>query len=723
MGLITLISKKEKDLLALKHWRPLTMLNLEFKILSKAMAERMKPLLNELIADHQTGFMKGRHISENIRRCFEIVKYTKKHKIPSIILSIDFQKCFDMLSHKAIHGAFEYFNFGPTFTRYVMLLLTNLQIYTQNFGFVSKPFTKQRGSNQGCNISPSCYLLCGEIMSRKLLNNPNIKGISMGKTNKRLNNLLSQFVDDTVLFLEFEELCLYETIKTLSHIEANTGLIISYDKTLIYHIGSIANSDAMIYTQKPIKWTNEPFTLLGIRISNCEEEAKNYDETVQKMENILTNWYYRQFTIMGKTTIINVLCESLFVYKLSVTLDVSTETVDKIEKLIDHFIWKGKKAKIAKKTLQTSKKCGGIRLFNIKIKQKALKIAWIPKIKQNTFFNICLYDNVNVSNFDRIFECNLNACDCLLYVNPKEFWGQLMLHWCDYNFTNPKLTQVGHEILWYNSFIKIDSKPIYKNNYVNSGIIQIKDLLFENEKRFMSLAEVSTKFNVSTNWLEYQAIILAIPKEWKKELLNNGVMSESSTSKHEWISCNKNMKISSMVYKTLIEDHTILPKYATRWAKDNVLIDLSKFERTIKLLYIHVKPTKLRDFQYRLMLNKLPCNVELAKWKILEGVNAEKCNWCKVNPETIYHVLYECKFAKRIWNFLNTIILNVFANLEITDLIYNDFSNTNVSNVLAIILKQFLYRNQCMKMIPNISKKELYINFNAELYLARNDRQ
>lgn len=65
-GIITLIPKKNRDPLSLKNWRPLTMLNVDFKIYSKALANRMKRVLPTIISEDQTGFMKGRNIATNI---------------------------------------------------------------------------------------------------------------------------------------------------------------------------------------------------------------------------------------------------------------------------------------------------------------------------------------------------------------------------------------------------------------------------------------------------------------------------------------------------------------------------------------------------------------------------------------------------------------------------------------------------------------------------------
>ena len=66
-GIVKLIPKKDAELILIKNWRPLTLLNCEYKIASKAIASRIKNFLPKLISDDQTGLLKGRCISENIR--------------------------------------------------------------------------------------------------------------------------------------------------------------------------------------------------------------------------------------------------------------------------------------------------------------------------------------------------------------------------------------------------------------------------------------------------------------------------------------------------------------------------------------------------------------------------------------------------------------------------------------------------------------------------------
>jgi len=64
---MNLIPKKDADPNLIKNWRPLTLLNFDYKIASKATANRIKTVLPELISDDQSGFIKNRCISDNIR--------------------------------------------------------------------------------------------------------------------------------------------------------------------------------------------------------------------------------------------------------------------------------------------------------------------------------------------------------------------------------------------------------------------------------------------------------------------------------------------------------------------------------------------------------------------------------------------------------------------------------------------------------------------------------
>ena len=133
-AVITLIEKKDQDRCDLKNWRPISLLNVDAKIASKVIAERMKRLLPGLIHNNQPGYIPGRNISENIRSILDIMEYTKVKKLPGLILFIDFKKAFDSLEWDFLEKCLEKFNFGPDFRRWVNIFYNDLQSCVINNG-------------------------------------------------------------------------------------------------------------------------------------------------------------------------------------------------------------------------------------------------------------------------------------------------------------------------------------------------------------------------------------------------------------------------------------------------------------------------------------------------------------------------------------------------------------------------------------------------------------
>ena len=109
-AVITLIDKgKERTLI--KNWRPISLLNTDYKIASKSIANRFKHLLPKLIHHNQTGFIENRNIQENLRVISDIFYYTKEYNIPGFMISLDFQKAFDSLEHNFLDVTLKKFNF------------------------------------------------------------------------------------------------------------------------------------------------------------------------------------------------------------------------------------------------------------------------------------------------------------------------------------------------------------------------------------------------------------------------------------------------------------------------------------------------------------------------------------------------------------------------------------------------------------------------------------
>jgi len=122
LGIITLLDKG-KDRTLLKNWRPITLLNVDYKILSKVIAERMKQHLPKLINHNQVEYVKGRNITDNIRTISDLMFLTRKDNIGGMIIGIDFEKAFDSVNWNFLKHILKHYNFGIYFIRWVDIFL------------------------------------------------------------------------------------------------------------------------------------------------------------------------------------------------------------------------------------------------------------------------------------------------------------------------------------------------------------------------------------------------------------------------------------------------------------------------------------------------------------------------------------------------------------------------------------------------------------------------
>ena len=153
-GIISLLPKKDNDLCSLNNWRPLTLLNTDYKIVTKAIANGIKKFLPKIIDSSQTGFIKGRYIGENICLIQETIEMVEKENMPGLLFFADFEKAFDSISHKYI---IKCFNFGTDIIKWIKCFYQGANSCVQNAGFMSNFFSISRGVRQGCPLSPYLF--------------------------------------------------------------------------------------------------------------------------------------------------------------------------------------------------------------------------------------------------------------------------------------------------------------------------------------------------------------------------------------------------------------------------------------------------------------------------------------------------------------------------------------------------------------------------------------
>ena len=148
-GILNLIPKSGKDARLMKNLRPITLLNVDYKIIEKAIAMMIEPALEHIINKDQRGFMKDRRISVNIRKMLDIMSHVQTQDLEAVVLSLDFVKCFDKCSFSILYGSLKYFGFGETVKKWTEILYKDFSVKIQNNGYFSETIPIEKGVHQG----------------------------------------------------------------------------------------------------------------------------------------------------------------------------------------------------------------------------------------------------------------------------------------------------------------------------------------------------------------------------------------------------------------------------------------------------------------------------------------------------------------------------------------------------------------------------------------------
>ena len=280
-SIVALMEKLDKDHFMVENWRPLSMLNSDYKIYAKIIANRLQYVMSYLISQDQKGFMKGRQMVDNIIDLNTIIEFCNVKQLPALVTIADFCKAFDKIEWLATELILNKYGMTTEFIDMIMVCFRDFRTRVQNNGYFTEYIKITRGNKQGCPISSLIFNLVIEITGLKLKQNLNIKGIKINGITK----IASQFAEDLWTIMHHDRKS-FETQMTLFYeYEKFTGLEVNYNKTEIMWIGALRNSDVKFYMTLPIKWSDGPVKVLGIVIANNIPETThiNYEIAIQKI--------------------------------------------------------------------------------------------------------------------------------------------------------------------------------------------------------------------------------------------------------------------------------------------------------------------------------------------------------------------------------------------------------------------------------------------------------
>jgi hypothetical protein len=193
-SVITLIYKKN-DRKQLKNYRPISLLCVDYKIIAKVLAERMKVVLHSVIKDDQTGFIPGRNINENIISFLETQDFMVNNQKSGFAFLADIEKAFDSVCRDFLHASLLKLNFGPFFINWFLTLHNKSAARLIINGHLSEPLSILSGVRQGCPWAPLLFLVATEPLAC------NIRSSNIGIQLPNAKLSYRGYADDTCCYL------------------------------------------------------------------------------------------------------------------------------------------------------------------------------------------------------------------------------------------------------------------------------------------------------------------------------------------------------------------------------------------------------------------------------------------------------------------------------------------------------------------------------------------
>ena len=687
-GIITCIPKENKPKKYLKNWRPITLLNNAYKIASACIANRLKKVLPKIIHEDQKGFLKGRYIGENFRLLYDTLVFTEQKKIPGLLLMIDFEKAFDSVSWSFVQKSLDTFNFGPDIKKWVRTFYNNIKTCVNVNGQYTGWFKVCRGVRQGDPLSPYLYLICAEILSTMIRNNEDIKGIKL----REKEILLSQFADDTTLFLDGSKRSFEQAIHIIKKFADISGLKMNYDKTQVVWIGSKKHSDVRYMRDMNFCWDPGIFKVLGVNFSLETDQicSINFTPKLEEIKNTLRVWNKRQLTPLGKIAIIKTLAISKITYLFIALPDPSETFLQELNTIFLQFLWDGKRGKIKKSVVCKPQEEGGIGMLNVYTFLSAMKITWLRRTCVESSLREYVTDIYPM--FTDLRKYGGEYANILMRRVKNPFWKDVLKHYKKLQ-TKCFPQEVGDflaECIHYNINIIRDKKVVHLRHWVDNEILYVRQLINQDGK-YLHFSEFKNKFpQVRIDFVMYEGILSAI-RQFQKKAQIELVGGESAADTKAW---NVIYKGNKTVQETLARSE-IVSTGVQKWnTKVDIELDWKKVFRKCKTT---TKDMRLRWFQLRLLHRIVPTNKFLHLCKL---VDSPLCTFCNQEEETISHLFWDCHVAQKFWtDFVNLLKSKCVgcADLTVNKILVlfgvDDRLKTDiVIDLFILIAKYYLYK-------------------------------
>jgi exonuclease III len=386
-----IFKKSERSEIA--NYRPITVLNTDYKIMTKAITTRLTGVIDSLIDTDQAGFIPKRSIFDQVKLAKLVLKHSEATEYNGAIVALDQEKAYDKIAHDYLWRILIAFNMPQNFINTVKRLYTNAHTSVMINGVLSQSFKIIRGVRQGDPLSCLLFNLAIEPLACAIRQS-NLKGLKVPGQDKRL--IVKLFADDTTVYLSSDD-----DLNHLHDILTNwctaSRAKFNITKTEVIPIGSpgyrswvhharkLHGTHGAVRESMRFNRDGEPVRILGAWIGNKIDNAVPWAPVVEKIERALDRWDRGHPTLEGRRLIVQMIVGGTTQY-LAKVQEMPERITKKLTDMIWEFIWEGnqRSAPVNREVMHAQLLEGGKKILDLQARNEAIQLTWLQSYMSTT---------------------------------------------------------------------------------------------------------------------------------------------------------------------------------------------------------------------------------------------------------------------------------------------------------------------------------------------------
>ncbi|KAK3922815.1 Transposon TX1 uncharacterized 149 kDa protein [Frankliniella fusca] len=372
VGIMVLLPKVAKPA-TIKHYRPLTMLNADYKLIARVIAVRMTAVVSKAVHPMVVQFGGQRNISAALCDLRDVVAYHGLVQRPGCLLSADIVGAFDNVRHDFLFEVLRRMGFGSDFVAMMKTLYNGGQTRVQVNGYISRPFPVESSVRQGCPVSAVNFTCVISVLIQAL--HQRLTGLQEGAVSFKA----TAYADDvTVLLGSAADVDAVQEV--FGGFAAVSGLAVSCAKTKAIPLGT---------------WDPAEFPLPYDYVDNCRILGVIFARTVPDMINL--TWskvvsaanavvhanYGRTLNLVQKVWFASTYVLSKLWYVAQV-LPPPKDSVERLQSLVAGWLWAGSFFRVPFRLVCAPRSAGGLGLLHPYWKAQSLFIGrWLACLVQD----------------------------------------------------------------------------------------------------------------------------------------------------------------------------------------------------------------------------------------------------------------------------------------------------------------------------------------------------